>query len=135
MEIMVAMTVVSILAVVAVPMYLDYDVRAKILEGFSLANPVKSLVSDYYMTMGLWPDSNPTAGAGDPTSYRSDYVDSITVAAGGTGATITITYRIPALGSNNTLVLEPIKSSAHSLIWSCTGGSMTNKYRPVVCKS
>jgi len=135
MEILVALTIVSILAVIAVPMYLDYDVRAKVIEGFSIADPVKSLVSDYYMTMGIWPDSNPTAGAEDPASYKTDYVDSISVTAGGAGATITITYRIPALGNNNTIILEPSNTATHSLLWNCTGGTVVNKYRPTICKS
>lgn len=135
MEILIALTIVSILGVIAVPMYLDYDVRAKISEGLALAGPVKLMVSEYYQTTGSWPNSNLTAGVTDPTHFKTDYVDTISVASGGGGATITITYRIPALGSNNTIVLTPSTPSTNVISWTCTGGSVVNKYRPAACKS
>ena len=67
-ELLIAMSIVSILAVIAVPMYLNYDVRAKITEGLSFAQPIKSLVTDYYLSKDNWPDSNATAGAEDPAN-------------------------------------------------------------------
>lgn len=135
LELLIALTVVSILAVIAVPIYLNYELRAKITEGFSVAEPVKVMVTDYYQTMGNWPDSNSTAGVGDPTSFRTEYVDAITVAKSGPGAAITITYRMTALGSNNTIILTSSANAGHAVLWQCTGGSLIEKYRPAACKS
>ena len=137
LEILIALTIVSILAVVAVPMYLNYDVRAKITEGFSLVDPVKLMVSEYYQATGVWPPSNQIAGVQDPGSFESNYVKSIKVEKTlSTGSSaITITYSIPALGSNNTIVLTPANASGNEIQWSCNHGTVADKYRPAACKS
>ena len=135
-ELLIAMSIVSILAVVAVPMYLNYDVRAKITEGFALADPVKSMVAEYYQTMGSWPNSNQTAGVQAPEGYKTDNVASIKVEKDGTdgNSIITITYRIPALGSNNTIILTSENVTGRWIQWSCNRGTVINKFRPTACK-
>ena len=134
-ETLIALSIVSILAVIAIPMYLNYDVRVKITEGFSLAEPVKSMVADYYETTGTWPGSNQAAGVEAPASYRTDNIESIKVAKNNTSAAIIITYRIPALDSYNTIILVPTEVSGNTIQWSCTQGTVINKYRPTACKA
>jgi len=132
---MIALSIVSILAVVAVPTYLDYMVRARISEGFSLVGPVKGMVVEYYDINGTWPNSNPAAAVAPPASFKTEYVDSITItgtAAG--GATITITYSIPALGANNTIIFTPSDVGDSRIEWSCKDGTVINKFRPPACK-
>ena len=132
---MIALSIVSILAVVAVPAYLDYMVRARISEGFSLIGPVKGMVVEYYDINGAWPNSNPAAAVAPPASFKTEYVDSITItgtAAG--GATITITYSIPALGANNTIIFTPSDIAGGRIDWSCKGGTVINKFRPPACR-
>ena len=132
---MIALSIVSILAMVAVPTYLDYVVRARISEGFSLVEPIKTRVLMYYYTNGSWPASNAVAALGPPASYKTDYVDSITVTgttAG--GATITITYSILALGANNTIIFTPSDVGGSRVDWSCKDGTVINKFRPPACK-
>ena len=135
LEILIALSIVSILAVVAVPIYLDYEVRAKITEGFAVADPVKEMVIEYHTTTGTWPASNVEAAVGAPNNYKSDYVDSISVIGNAAGAAITITYSIPALGANNTIILTPKNPAANIIRWSCAQGTVLNKYRPATCKS
>ena len=131
---MIALSIVSILAMVAVPTYLDYVVRARISEGFSLLEPVKGMVMEYYETNGTWPNSNAAATANPPASYQTDYVDNINVTGNAAGATITITYRIPALGANNTIALTASNGAGNILEWSCKHGTVINKFRPASCK-
>jgi prepilin-type N-terminal cleavage/methylation domain-containing protein len=135
-EILIALSIVSILAVVAVPMYLNYDVRARITEGFALVDPVKIMVADYYQTTGTWPNSNQTAGVQAPEGYKTDNVASIKVDKDDTdgNSLITITYRIPALGSNNTIILTSENVSGRWIQWSCNHGTVINKFRPAACK-
>ena len=135
LEILFVLAIISILAVIAMPMYFDYKVRAKISEGFALADPVKFSVAEYYLTSGTWPDSNATAGIKDPASFRSNNVDSISISGNNTGADVTITYLIPQLGSDNTIVLAASNASGRLIEWTCTQGSVINKYRPADCKS
>ena len=135
LEILFALSIVSIFAVIAIPTYLDYMVRAEITEGFALAEPVKITVTEYYETVGTWPDSNATAALAAPSSFRTNYVDSISVAKNAAGFAITIVYRIPALGSNNTIVLTPSGVAGNTISWSCTQGTVADKFRPAACKA
>jgi len=131
---MIALSIVSILAVVAVPAYLNYEVRARVSEGFSLIEPIKGMVMEYHAINGTWPNSNAAAAVGPPASFKSDYVDSISVAGTAGGTTITITYSIPALGANNTIIFTPSDISGSRIEWSCKDGTVINKFRPHVCK-
>ena len=133
LEILIALSIISILAMVAVPLYLDYEVRAKVSEGFSLVEPVKDMVVEYHETNGTWPASNAQAAVDAPASFRSDYVDKISVSANAGGVAITITYRIPTLGPKNTIVLTA--TAGDKTEWSCKQGTVINKFRPAHCKS
>ena len=132
---MIALSIVSILAMVAVPTYLDYVVRARISEGFSLVEPVKGMVMEYYETNGTWPNSNAAAAVRPPASFQTDYVDNISITGTATGTTITITYRIPALGANNTIVFTPNDNGGSNIEWSCKNGTVINKFRPPACRT
>jgi len=132
---MIALSIVSILAVVAVPTYLDYVVRTRITEGFNLAEPVKGMVVEYHETNGTWPTSNAAAAVNPPASYQTDYVNSISVAGTATGAAITITYRILALGANNTIIFTSSDINGTLIEWSCKGGTVINKFRPSACRT
>ena len=131
---MIALSIVSILAMVAVPTYLDYVVRARISEGFSLLEPVKGMVMEYYETNGTWPNSNAAAAVSPPASFQTDYVDNISITGTATGTTITITYRILALGANNTIIFTPSDIAGGRIDWSCKGGTVINKFRPPACR-
>lgn len=135
LETMIALSIVSILAVVAVPAYMDYVVRARISEGFDLIGPVKGMVVEYYDVNGTWPNSNPTAAVAPPASFKTDYVDSITITGTAAGAAITITYSIPALGANNTIVFTPSDIGGSNIEWSCKNGTVINKFRPPACRT
>lgn len=135
LEILFVLSIVSILAVVAVPMYVDYKVRAEISEGFVLAEPVKAMVTEYHETTGTWPDSNAEAAVEAPPSFRTDYVDAISVASNAAGVAITVTFRIPALGGDNTIILTPSDVTGNRIEWSCKQGTVVNKFRPAVCKA
>ena len=135
LEILIALSVISILAVVAVPIYLDYQVRAEITEGFVMAEPVKHMVTEFHATNGTWPGSNAAAALEAPAYYKTDYVDTINVTGNAAGAVITITFSIPALGANNTIILTPSTLAGNAITWSCVQGSVAKKFRPAVCQS
>lgn len=135
LEVLIVLTIISILAVVAMPVYLNYDTRAKVSEGLIVAAPIETQVATFYQTEGRWPSSNTMAGVDAAASYRTDYIDNVNVSIGNTGARITITYRIAALGANNTLVITPTRFNSTTIQWQCTGGSMIATFRPPVCRS
>ena len=135
LEILISLSIISILAVIAVPIYLDYEVQARITEGFVVADPVKNMVMEYYETNGTWPGSNAAAALDAPASFKTNYVDAISVVGNAGGSAITITYSIPALGANNTIILTPNNVAGNFVKWSCQQGTVANKFRPASCRS
>ena len=135
LEILIALSIVSILAVVAVPLYLDYKVRTEIIEGFVIAEQVKVMVVEFHANTGTWPGSNTEAALELPGFYKTKYVDNITVTSNAATVFITITYSIPALGANNTIIMTSSGTGSEMIKWSCQQGSVLQRFRPAPCRS
>ncbi len=126
-ELMIVVAIISILAVMAIPAYQNFAVRAKIAEGLGLADAAKTAVTETYVTVGSWPADNEAAGL-DPT-IAGEYVVNVTVS----GAVITVTYTNDENIAGKTLELNG-SSSGGSFLWDCAGGSLDDKYRPPRCR-
>jgi type IV pilus assembly protein PilA len=68
LELMIAVALIGILASLAVPMYQDYGVRAKVVEGLNLTGPIKLAVAEAYMETGSLPADNHAADLPAPRS-------------------------------------------------------------------
>jgi type IV pilus assembly protein PilA len=132
-ELMVVLAIISVILLIAIPVYQTYRVRVQLSEGLNLVRPMRLAAAEYYMQYGAWPAGNPTVDLKPPEEYETRYVKSIALANQGTHANITITYKIPALGENNTIVLFTELVNGH-VIWQCTDGTVLNKYRPPACQ-
>jgi type IV pilus assembly protein PilA len=130
-ELMIVVAIVGILAAVAIPAYQIYTKRAHVAEGITLADKLKTNVTEYYATTGNWPVGNTIAGIVTAASITGNAVRSIAI----NGTHITITYN-SRVASGRTLVFIG-KSIGGSTEWSCssTGGStIDTKYRPGNCR-
>ncbi|MCG6871193.1 MAG: pilin [Gammaproteobacteria bacterium] len=132
LELTIVMAVVSILLLLAIPLYIDSKTRAKISEGLGLVGPFKHAVMDFYRENGAWPNSNTQASLGLPASYAGENVSDIAIQAA--GGSVQISYNIPALGANNTVLLDPTANAAGAVTWDCSGGTVEQKYRPPACR-
>ncbi len=107
-ELMMVVSIVGILAAIAVPNFLTYHYRAKDSEGLVLAGSVRQDIVDFYGYTGRFPANNNEAGLPSPEKIKGKYVESIAVIDGA----IHIKYDEKAYGSGGggsweTLSIQP----------------------------
>jgi type IV pilus assembly protein PilA len=123
-------TVGGLLAVILLPVAMDFEVRSKVNEGYVLAETAKIAVGENFMTNG---DPSASALARDYVFTPTQYVENITI---GDGGRITIVFNartgIPQLAGQNVLTLQanidgrPLAAGSNGLIeWACAGRSST----------
>ena len=128
-ELMIVVAIVGILAAVALPAYQDYTVRARVVEGLSLASAAKVAVAE-----------NAASGTAFAAGWTAPTVTTSVagVAISDTGG-ITVTYT--AAAGDGTIVVVPTPAlvegeiPATNLTWTCTGGDLDNRFRPANCRT
>ena len=135
LELMIAITIIGILASLAVPSYQDYTVRAKISEALNMASAAKFAVSEYYIAQGKLPASTAEAGM---TSVTTDYMQSITYQKTDSAGEIVLTLSEDIGGTaNSKKVILEVTVEDNFLKWKCkpddTDGP-DGKYLPASCR-
>lgn len=137
-ELMIVVAIVGILAAVGLPAYQDYTIRAQVTEGLTLADGLKTPVSEAYQNTGTLPATN--ADANIQGTVDGQYVSSVAVGANGV-ITATFsnagTYKANAAINGKAITLKPDVSSGGSIKWTCeapTSGGVDSKYLPKTCQ-
>ncbi len=131
-ELMIVVTIISILAAVAMPAYQNYTIRAQVSEGLTLSAAAKSAVSEYYMERGDWPVDNDEAGLADKHDIIGKYTEHMSV----NDNVIEIKYGFDA---HTQIFDEKIEltavDNAGSISWACaSAGVIPPKHLPVACR-
>jgi type IV pilus assembly protein PilA len=73
-ELMIVVGVISIIASLAIPLYSDYMTRGKVSEPVLLLGGLRTPMTEYYSSNGIWPDTVDRVGG----KQTGKYVDHIT---------------------------------------------------------
>ena len=125
-ELMIVVAIIGILAAIAMPVYQDYTIRAKVSELVVDAHSWKTQVAEKAFNDATLA----SAGAG-LSVVVSGKVSSGTVDAAGT---ITVGGSAATVGTVVTVILTPTYNLG-KVLWSCTSGAATQfKYVPAECR-
>jgi type IV pilus assembly protein PilA len=125
-QLMVVVIITGIFLGLAIPFYELYNVRNQVLEGLSLADPVRLAINQYTKINKRLP-VDPLALHYSPPELPTNII-SINIDK---NAIITITYAPDAGGG--TITLAPT-IQGDKVTWNCNGGNIDHRYRPPSCK-
>jgi len=136
-ELMIVVAIIAILAAIAIPAYQDYVVRAQVSEGATLTDGAKTAVAEFYSNRGHVPTNNTSAGLAPAASIAGSYVKTVTVASG--KITAAFSKASPQKANDaidgKAFVLSPVTASGGSIVWTCTGSTVAQKYLPTSCRN
>ena len=102
-ELMVVISIIGILAGIAIPNFIKYRDKVFLCEGLELSAPVRKDIIEYYDHRGIFPSNN--AELGFPEAIKGKHVESIKVNNGA----IKITYNDNARSfSGAVIMLRPV---------------------------
>jgi type IV pilus assembly protein PilA len=133
-ELMIVVAIIAILAAIAIPQYQDYITRSQFAEGPTIADGLKTPISEYQNQTGACP-TNTTTGFLPAASYVGKYVATATLS--GTSPTCIVTIAYKASGVSTPLVSGTATftgtSNGGTVTWTCTT-SVAARYVPQVCR-
>ena len=127
-ELMIVISIIGILATLALPTYQDRVIRAQVSEGLLLADFVKQSVGAYYTRNRALPRDNAAAGLPDSKLIIGNYITEIKVREG--AIDITFGNRTNKFITGKTLTLRPAVVQAAPVVpiaWVCGKAATPDK--------
>lgn len=100
-ELMVVLAIISILAVIALPVYQNYASRAKVTEAINAAGGIQTQLAEFYNNNQYFPTGEEYSGAADATLFQGAYTKKITL---GTDCALLIEFDLPGVSGGAPLM-------------------------------
>ena len=81
-ELMIVISIITILATMALPSYQSRIIRAQVEEGITMTDFIKKDIEDYYRAKGSFPLNNAMAGLPEPEKIIGNHVSQVSVKNG-----------------------------------------------------
>lgn len=132
-ELMIVIAILGILAVLALPAYQDYTIRAKVAEGLNLVAPAKLAV--YETSAALGGLNKVKANNNGYKFTETKYVKEIKIEDGGV---IKVTTQKTGAKTDPKFTLAPSQKDGNTespLEWTCTKDAGEEKHLPANCRT
>ena len=131
-ELMIVVTIIGILASIAVPAYRDYTIRTRVGETASVFYPVKTETAIYFSENGSLPVDLAAMNrvAQGVTSYEGDYVASLSMDNGSVQVSLRTTVKLGSAAGGFVSYTATVGSRT-VINWS-VDGSIDEKYWPEI---
>lgn len=119
-ELMIVISIIGVLASVAVPNYTTYTLRSHIAEPMTYSSYLKQPITKYYEENLAFPDNNKEAGLPAPDKLMTNKIKSVTVEGG--AFHILLSDDAPKVLRGKTLTFRPAVvegSPASPISWLC----------------
>ena len=119
-ELMIVVSIIGILASIALPAYQDYTIRAQVTEALSLMSELKPSIRDFYKERGVFPANNEEAGVPLPEYLIGQYITDVEVEDGAMHARFA--NKVNATIAGRILTLRPVFVTANPsspISWNC----------------
>jgi hypothetical protein len=127
-------SLIGILAAIAIPAYQDYTIRAQVAEALNLAAGSKIAVAEYYADEGRFPADNAEAGLPPAEQISGAYVASVAIDQGHIIAIYGEQAHDLISGKGVVLVPAPGNEAEAVLEWTCYSDSLEPKHLPASCR-
>jgi type IV pilus assembly protein PilA len=104
-ELMIVVSILSILATMALPSFMDRTIRAQVQEAFNLAEIAQTAVEDYFKSQKRLPETNASCGLPVPDKIIGNYVTGVKVING--AIDISLGNRINKYAYGKTITIRP----------------------------
>lgn len=136
-ELMIVITIIGILASIAIPAYQDYIARAQVSEALTFASGYKNQVSDAYWQTGNCPSLTDLGFSSN--AINSNYLATISLTTLiGYQCSVSLTFKSTNVSTkliSKTLSFSMITDANNpsTSIWKCTSSDIVQEYLPKTC--
>ena len=126
---LIPIAIIGVLAAIAIPAYQDYTVRSKVMAALPVLDRVQQSAAPWVEENGAYPENFEQIGV--PESATDTAIGTLAIVEEG----FEFTFRSEMkLLDGKTIVLGAYRSDDETIGWSCSGGTLELKYRPVRCR-